>query len=181
MALKDEWFGLKTPIHGVVKTSRQGWRRWRPRLRRDRSATLLLALIMIGLGDPMACILHCRLSDLVDAPRSSAGHDHSHHLQSDSESTRPAVRAAFARHDSVLPYGDADCHARMESVPTGIPSETPFTQAHEHLAVLSMAPAPLLAHHVGKVEPRGGQPPPPLPELSLPLRPPINVVTRVQA
>lgn len=57
-------------------------RRWLPvwrRLSRDGSMALVLLAVALGIGDPLACILHCPLAASV-VPAALPGHEHHGHM-----------------------------------------------------------------------------------------------------
>jgi hypothetical protein len=62
-----------------LRMVRRRWRAWRARVERKRLALALVALLTIGLGEPLLCIIHCDLWLPSMFGHQMASHQHHHH------------------------------------------------------------------------------------------------------
>lgn len=78
---------------------------WR-RLSRDGSLALVLLALALGIGEPLACILHCPLAASV-LPAALSGHEHHGHIVA-SEPVLPAIAPVV--HPEVVSAPGMVCH-----------------------------------------------------------------------
>jgi hypothetical protein len=146
------------------------WRAWRRHVRRDRAAVAFLALLSLGLFEPLLCILHCQLWMPSAAEGYSASHEHhQHHMHraGASATLAPAPEANVAIGlPAVLPDG-CSFHLGPQS---GSP-EQPLPLAFHEMFL----PLPLLAALILFLAMQPSAPPagPPRVFIPVPLRPPI--------
>lgn len=147
---------------------RRHWYAWRARLRRDQAALALGVLLMLGLGEPLLCILHCQLW-LPFAHHSyfSAQHQHQHHAGA---AGLPGTHVRQA--GAVLPSPARSDACTLIAAGSGVPLHVPPTPVHDMLTTLVLIAITLrlLCFYLGM--PRGAPPPVPTPPL---LRPPIAI------
>ena len=100
----------------------------RARLRRDRAALALLALITIGLGEPLLCIAHCQIWLPLQFSRYFASQHSQHHHLHGTPAPGPGHAADRA----------AECQMRGDA---GVPAHMPQPPVHDLvLALLVLVP-----------------------------------------
>jgi hypothetical protein len=160
----------------------QAWRRlnkhWRPRLRQNGALVALFALLMLGLLEPLACILHCTLwmplHVQAGTSQQQAHQHHQHHQQADT--TKGAVAAVVAEAPAswmgqTAPVTNTHCVVGTDNGHGTNGHHAPLAEASHEMALvlLVLAPVILLVQHYGALPPRSS----PLRFLTPLLRPPI--------
>jgi hypothetical protein len=152
---------------------RRQWHAWRARLRRQRAAVTLLALLMLSLGEPLICIIHCQFW-LPFAYRSYFAAQHRHDHQGHSTALVPGATASI---NSAAPVfsseGSPDPTCFMyDGVGDGasVPFHVPPSPVHDIVLALLLLIMPVLLTRFLPESPPGD--PPDIPLFRL-LRPPI--------
>jgi hypothetical protein len=60
------------------RRTQRRWHRWHAKVRRERITLALLALLTLGVGEPLLCIIHCDLWLPSAFQHYLAGHQHHH-------------------------------------------------------------------------------------------------------
>jgi hypothetical protein len=152
------------------RLSRQ--QRWSPRLRAEQGVITLLLVLMIGLGDPFACLMHCRFWSVFATSQGSHDH-HQHTTPAHHASADPQQHAATSNNSMWTPRSDPACHAMM--APASGPRlhpDTSFNVLHGHLAALLVVTLWLASLSLTRLPTPGPAPPPAQFALAPPLRPP---------
>ena len=135
-----------------IRISLQLWcrflRRWRPRLCRERAMVALLAVLMLGLFEPLACVLHCALwmplhmqsSALAQAQLQHHHHDHAA-TQPDSDSSAASILSL----DQMLGHDQMSCSGMVRQSDHHCSSDhAPLAQPFHEMVLSAVALAPLL-------------------------------------
>lgn len=153
-------------IRGSIRVA---LRSWRGRLRGRHGAVALLALLTIGLLEPLACILHCEVWEDLLRASSLAAHRHGahHHVMPGGATMRAGATAGDQAALASAAPDDVPCLVQSQShLPHGIFPQ-PF---HEMALTFAIVVAALgFVERLLLVPPR----PPPLVAHVPPLRPPI--------
>jgi hypothetical protein len=156
--------------YGQVK---RAYRALRSRLRRTRVAVGMLVVLLLALGEPLLCIIHCQIwMPYAHHSYSAAQHAHMHHTSSHAMmSAEPATTGSTGLVASRLPSGDANCFMlRPVGSHDGAPLHEPPSPVHDLLPTLVALIALVLLTSIHLAAPPGAPPKVPPPLL---LRPPI--------
>jgi hypothetical protein len=133
------------PIRMNIRSSynqlRRRYRAIRARLRRARVAIGMLAVLMLALGEPLLCIVHCQIwIPFAYQSYFSTQHAHMHHTSSDAMMSAETVAARSAASVAApLPPGDPSCFMpRADGNHTGAPFHVPPSPVHDVLPTLVM-------------------------------------------
>jgi len=119
------------------------WRRvrtWRARLRRKRAMLALAIVLLLGLGEPLACIIHCQIwlpfvSHMYFAAQL---HHHHHHMSSGSSATAQPSALAYSDARAPSPNTPAPICELHGSQSDGVPFHIPPSPVHEMLPVCGL-------------------------------------------
>lgn len=157
--------------YGQVK---RAYRALRARLRRARVAVGMLVVLMLALGEPLLCIVHCQIwIPFTYQSYFATQHAHMHHTSSHamvSAETVTARSAAFGA--SPLPASDSSCFMlRAAGNHDGAPFHMPPSPVHDLLPTLVML---IMLVLLTSIRPATASHDPPNVPRPLPLRPPIS-------
>lgn len=131
-------------IRGFYRRLARLRRAWASRLRRDRASVALLALLTLGVGEPLLCIIHCQVW-LPIALHSyfAAQHTHHHHgLPVAADQATPGALAPAAASFQPGAAEEPGCLLHFsDPAGSGLPFHVPPSPVHDLLVLL----APLLA------------------------------------
>jgi hypothetical protein len=149
------------------------WRAW---LRRERAVLALVAVLALGLGEPLLCIFHCQVWLPIALQNSLIGqhhHDHARHLQAlAADTVAPAVSTAFVTQqpaEVMRPHCFMQSGSRPDS---GAPFHVPPSPVHDAIPVIAIFMFGLFLLSVRPPTPTGDPPRRAAPPL---LRPPICI------
>lgn len=157
---------IRTRWHRSVRR----WRAWRIRLRRDRAVIALLALLTLGVFEPLICIIHCEIWIPFALQNYFAAQHHHHHM-----GLTAAADATSAQHSSGAVFASA---AQPDGCPlyqgnsSGVPIPPPPSPVHEVTLPLMLLTLALLLVAAQPAAPLRG---PPRVFIPVPLRPPILI------
>lgn len=137
------------------------------RLRRRGALTGLFVLLSIGLVEPLACIIHCEITELLSAPAASALYGHQNHAHHTAVAAEESSTVAI-----IAPPGTMLC-AQLHSASTsdtGMPQSAAPQPFHEMIVLLGMLFAAVFC--ITRPQP-GTSDPPRTRFIAPPLRPPI--------
>ena len=161
-------------MRGAWRLTKRRWRAWCARLRRDRAALALVALLSLGVFEPLACIIHCQIW-IPFVLRSYFAAQHQHHPHS--PSTIPGA-AADVRSVAETPVflappiaGSRWCFMDAGHGSSNQPFGVPPSPIHEMIPVLVLPLIAVLLMVARAVDPPGA---PPHVAFPPPLRPPIS-------
>ena len=149
-------------------------RRWRRQLGHKRAMVALLALLTLGLFEPLACVLHCAIwmpLHLQSTPLAQAQLHHHHTVAQPGAGTSGSAAVPIASLDQMLGQDQAPCYGLQSRLGHDSSSHhTPLAQPfHEMALIVVTLVAVLLSQRYAA--PRAHTPPP---QFLLPLlRPPI--------
>lgn len=160
----------------TIELLRARVRRFRRRLRAQlcRSSTVLLGLLALGLGEPLLCIIHCELAEVLQELQSRQSMVSMHHHHTMGHMSMPAEPEAAATH-SLHQHGPATAGAHTHSQPAAdcmmpaggsgpspLPPPSPIHDLLLTPLVLLSAALPCAAHlPLSRLRPRYlGKPPP---------------------
>ena len=119
-----------------VRTISHIWVEIARRLRRRGALTGLFVLLTIGLVEPLACIIHCEITELLSAPAISALHGHHNHAHSDAVAAKESSTVAI-----VAPPPDSMLCAQLHNggtSHTGMPQSATPQPFHEMIVLLGV-------------------------------------------
>jgi hypothetical protein len=165
----------------IVRIIHSRWRQFlrrmhavRVRLRRERAIAVLLALLTLGLGEPLLCILHCQIilpiafHDYLAAQIHHGHHNHTHPVASSGHSIEDG--ASIIANRAPAPFDISTCAVRNGSDDGSVPFHVPPSPIHDMVLALMLVFIGLPLRQGARVLAPGDPPavfPPP------PLRPPI--------
>jgi hypothetical protein len=163
--------------HWYRQSVRQG-RALRARLRREGVVVSLLALLTLGLGEPLLCILHCQVwlpSAYQGYFSPHAQHDQHTQHQHGMSATVPAAASdgssvVVSPHASAIDPGCFMAHAAGDQ--SGVPFHVPPSPIHDVLPSVLIFSIALLMLYTHPASPPGDPPDRTCPPL---LRPPIRL------
>lgn len=122
---------ITTRIINKTVLLRRRWRAWRRGLRFDRASAALLIALLLALGEPLACILHCEVWLPIVLQSYLAAQHHHHHMPGMSMPAEPAPAsgAAIAATPDAEPDG---CFMAVGGPLSGVPTVPP-SPVHEML------------------------------------------------
>jgi hypothetical protein len=157
--------------YGQVK---RAYRALRARLRRTRMAVGMLVVLLLALGEPLLCIIHCQIwMPYLHRSYAAAQHAHMHHTSSHTMMSAEvaATTSSTSLIASPLPSGDASCFMlRPAGSHDGAPLHEPPSPVHDLMPTLVALIALVLLTSLHLAAPPGA---PPKVQPSLLLRPPI--------
>jgi hypothetical protein len=168
---------ISAKVHTWYRQRRRQWSALRARLRHQRAAVALVALLSVSLGEPLLCIIHCQLwIPFAYQSYFATQHPHAHHTSAThSGPTHAAGMLAQAtgapQAGAVAPATGPTCFMglTMSDVP-GAPFHVPPSPVHDMLTAFVTVIAFMLIVRVGPAAAPGHPPNVPRPPQ---LRPPI--------
>jgi len=130
---------ISATIRSYYRQIRRTYGALRARLRRARVAVALLAVLMLALGEPLLCILHCQIwIPFAYQNYFAAQHAHMHHTSPHAlMSAEAATARSAASVASPLPAGDPSCFMlRADGDHHGVPFHVPPAPVHDLLPTL---------------------------------------------
>ena len=134
-----------------IRISLQLWcrflQRWRPRLYRERAIVALLAVLMLGVFEPLACVLHCALWMPLHMQSSALAqaqlqHRH-HHATTQPDSDSPA--ASILLFDQMLGHEQMSYSGMVRQSDHHCSSDhAPLAQPFHEMVLSAVALMPLL-------------------------------------
>jgi hypothetical protein len=174
---------IRTTIRQWQSQLKRQWRALRARLRREGAAVGLLALLTLGLGEPLLCIIHCQIwlpsayHSYFAAQNQHAHHDqHAHHGQHGlgARMSAAANEGSVVLTPSHASANDPSClMPRAAGDHGGVPFHVPPSPIHDVLPVFLTLSIAMLVLHTRPAAPPGD---PPQRVWPPPLRPPIPFV-----
>jgi hypothetical protein len=153
------------------------WRRWRVRVRREQLVLALLALLTLGPGESLMCIIHCDLwlpSAFGHYFGGGNPHQHHHHGQAMADPAADHTAAHASAAPGVFSTAPAESGARescfMAGSTDGMPFHVPPSPIHDVLPVLLLL---IVVFFAVVARPRAPPRDPPSVFVRPPLRPPI--------
>jgi hypothetical protein len=159
---------IRSTIRSMWRSARYQWRAWRGRCR-GRAVVALVALLSLGLFEPLLCIIHCQFW-MPFALQQYAAPQHHHHLMMN---MGDMAGMAHASSSPLAPSAVSPAGCSLNSGhSSGVPILPPPSPVHEVvLALVPLLPVLLLiAVHLGAALTG-----PPRVCIPVPLRPPILV------
>lgn len=131
------------------------WRRlqrWRMRLRPSRNLAMVLVALVVGLGEPLMCVVHCQVWLPMLFSQASMQHMHHHHMAGMAMEDMPAMAMDDTSVAGQAASDAAACHLRGAGG-SDVPFHVPPSPVHELLPafafvlllltfLLRMLPAP---------------------------------------
>lgn len=116
------------------------WRhlcRWRMRLRPGRNLAMLLVALVVGLGEPLLCVVHCQVWLPLLFSQASMQHMHHHHHMPGMKMDGMSGMAMDNTSVAGQPASDAaTCHLRGAGG-SDVPFHVPPSPVHEVLPALA--------------------------------------------
>ena len=163
-------------VRNVWRWIRHQWRAWRGRRRRDHAVLALVALLSLGVFEPLLCIIHCQFwIPFALQNYFATQHQHHHHMMpagaadmDDADMagmvhTPGAALVQAARPDGCPQYRGHSSDATVPPLPSPVHEMT--------LTLLLLAPVVLLV----ALQPAAPLTGPPRVFIPVPLRPPIPI------
>jgi hypothetical protein len=126
-------------IRRYQRQARRAYRALRARLRRARVTVALLVVLMLALGEPLLCILHCQIwLPIAYHSYFAAQHAHMHHTSPNAMlSAEAAAATGTIVVSSPLPESDPSCFMlRAAGNHDGAPLHVPPSPVHDLLPTL---------------------------------------------
>jgi hypothetical protein len=163
---------ISATIRDSYSQAKRAYGALRARLRRARVAVALLTVLMLMLGEPLLCIIHCQIwLPIAYHGYFAAQHAHMHHTTSHAILSAEAAAHGTAFVSSPLPDADPGCFMlRAAGNHDGVPFYVPPSPVHDLLPTLVLMIMLLLLTRARTAAPPGG---PPRITHSPQLRPPI--------
>jgi hypothetical protein len=127
---------ISTNIRSSYNQIRRTYRAIRARLRRARASMALLVVLVLALGEPLLCIVHCQIwIPFAYQSYFATQHAHMHHTSSHAMiSAETATASSAASIAAALPESDSSCFMlRAVGNHDGAPFHVPPSPVHDLL------------------------------------------------
>lgn len=159
---------ISSTIRSSWRSASYHWRAWRSRCR-GRAAVTLVALLSLGLFEPLLCIIHCQFWMPVALQHYAASQHHHHAMMREGDMAGMAHASSSALAPSAVSPVGCPLYSGHGS---GVPLLPPPSPVHEVVLALVLLLPVLLLVAVQPAAPLTG---PPRVCIPVPLRPPILV------